>query len=114
MNEEKIETEMTAEEKLQYERERLIKLLKARTPNAIYNSARETIESSVNTLSESDCRAMYEIVKKKGLMGLMIGFTKKKKALKKEIENDENLQNAVENVKELVPDTMKNKEEILK
>ena len=57
---------------------------------------------------------MYEIVKKKGLMGLMIGFTKKKKALKKEIENDENLQNAVENVKELVPDKTKNKEEILK
>lgn len=114
MNEEKNETKMTVEEKLQYERGRLIKLLKARTPKAIYNSARETIESSVNTLSESDCRAMYEIVKKKGLMGLMIGFTKKKKALKKEIENDENLQNAVKNVKELVPDKMKNKEEILK
>lgn len=47
-------------------------------------------------------------------MGLMMGFTKKKKALKREIENDENLQNAVENVKELVPDAMKSKEEILK
>ncbi|MBQ2388511.1 MAG: hypothetical protein II305_00430 [Clostridia bacterium] len=114
MNEEKIETKMTVEEKLQYERERLIKLLKARTPKSIYNASGETIENAINTLSENDCKAMYEIVKKKGLMGLMMAFAKKKKTLKKEIQNDTELQNAVENAKELMPETMKSKEEILK
>ena len=68
-------------ESLEKARNDLVKLISKKTPASARSVINETVIPMVSTLSESDCKAMADVIKKKGLMGALM--TAKKKTKKK-------------------------------
>ena len=72
-------SEPVNEESLKEARENLIKIISQRIPASARGSIEQSIVPTVYTLNESDCIAMAELIKKKGLMRAFAMAKKKTK-----------------------------------